>query len=151
MLEASEREFGQASRPYFLSFQLGSSPLGLAFSFLLSPFRYQLSTARCCPLLEPQFSGLGKQGFPGGRSQILKERIQSGLLLFGPHFLELTTLLIHKLSCGPEILPKQDSRLEFLCVANEGISFSFHSNSLLSSSLPKATLTCSPCADVVEL
>lgn len=39
MLEAAERESGQASRPYLLSFQRGSSALGLAFSFLLSPFR----------------------------------------------------------------------------------------------------------------
>lgn len=99
------------------------------------PPNCQLSTARCCPLLEAWFSALGKQGSSEGSSQILEERIQTGLPLSGTYFLELTALLIWKLSCRPKILPKWNSCLEFLCVAKEGISFLFHSNPLQSSSL----------------
>lgn len=60
MLEAAEREFGQASRLYFLSCQLGSSALGLAFSILLLPFCLTANSPQlaAAPCWKPNFLGL---------------------------------------------------------------------------------------------
>lgn len=130
------------------------SPASLPAAWPLAPCSL---FSRLTPVCSPRLAAAPcwNPNFPGLENKATQKAVRRSWrragYLSAEHALPklAAALLFLKLSCRPEPLPKRDSCLEFLCAANEGISFLSHFNSFLFPHfLPKAVLTC-PCVQIL--